>query len=256
MQLHQTDCALMSEFNISHIRNAAERIRAHIVRTPLLESAMLSERAGCRLFVKAEPLQRTGSFKFRGALNKLLSMDTRARTGGVVAFSAGNHGQAVAAAARTVDCPAVIVLPQTAPKIKVESCRWWGADIVMYDPNTEDRVEVARAIADARGMTIVSPFDDFDIMAGQGTCGLELCEQLQQIGALPHAILVNCSGGGLSSGITEAVKQAFPDVNVYVVEPEGYEKMARSLATGVPQKNSSVPRTILDRLGRSPVRFR
>ena len=236
----------MNDFNISHIRDAAERLREHLVPTPLLESAMLSERAGCRLFVKAEPLQRTGSFKYRGALNKLLSMEPAARTRGVVAFSAGNHGHAVAAAARAAGCPAVIVLPKGAPKIKVESCRWWGAEIVMYDPEKEDRVEVARAIAEPRGMTIVSPFDDYDIMAGQGTCGLELSDQLEKIRVKPDAVLINCSGGGLSSGVTEAVKHVFPDVEIYVVEPEGYEKMARSLATGMPQKNPSVARTILD----------
>lgn len=236
----------MTEFTIARIRDAAQQLRGRVVRTPLLESAMLSERAGCKLFVKAEPLQRTGSFKFRGALNKLLSMDTSARSGGVVAFSAGNHGQAVAAAARASGCPAVIVLPNGAPKIKVESCRWWGADVVMYDPHEQDRVEVARTVAETRGMTIVSPFDDYDIMAGQGTCGLELSEQLEELGVKLDAVLVNCSGGGLSSGVTEAVKHAFPEVDVYIVEPEGYEKMARSLATGVPQKNLSVPRTILD----------
>src|SRR5688572_30878828 len=235
----------MSEFDISCIRSAAERLRGRLIRTPLLESAMLSERAGCRLFVKAESLQHTGSFKFRGALNKLLSMEPGARTAGVVAFSAGNHGHAVAAAARAAGCPAVIVLPRSAPKIKVESCRWWGAEIVLYDPNNEDRAEIARTIAGTRGMTIVSPFDDLAIMAGQGTCGLELCEQLEEIGVRPDAVLVNCSGGGLSSGVTEAVKHAFPDVDVYIVEPAGYDKMARSLASGVPEKNLSVPLTIL-----------
>jgi len=236
----------MNTFGISHIRTAAERLRGHVVRTPLLESAMLNARAACRLLVKAEPLQRTGSFKFRGALNKLLSMDEATRRRGVVAFSAGNHGHAVAAAAHAVGCPAVIVLPDSAARIKVECCRWWGAEIVIYDPKKEDRAEVARAVAEPRGMTLVSPFDDLDVMAGQGTCGLEMCEQLNEINVRPDAVLVNCSGGGLSSGVTEAVKHSFPDVEVYIVEPVGYEKMARSLASGLPEKNSSVPQTILD----------
>lgn len=236
----------MNEFNISDIRRAADRLHGHIVRTPLLSSPMLDERAACRVFVKAEPLQRTGAFKFRGALNKLLSMDEATRSRGVVAFSAGNHGHAVAAAAHAVGCPAVIVLPNNAAKVKVENCRWWGAEIVIYDPEKEDRVEVSRALVESRGMTLISPFDDFDIMAGQGTCGLEMCEQLDELGVRPDAVLVNCSGGGLSAGVTEAVKHAFPQAEVFVVEPVGYEKMARSLVSGVPEKNASVPKTLLD----------
>jgi threonine dehydratase len=236
----------MSKFGISDIRSAAERLRGRVVRTPLLESPMLSEHAGCRLFVKAEPLQRTGAFKFRGALNKLLSMDEAARRRGVVTFSAGNHGHAVAAAAHALGCPAVIVLPDNAARIKVESCRRWGADIVVYDPESQDRVEVARSLAEPRGLTLVHPFDDVDVMAGQGTCGLEMCEQLNELGVCPDAVLASCSGGGLSSGIAEAAKHAFPEVDVYVVEPAGYEKMARSLVSGLAQKLSSVPRTLLD----------
>lgn len=207
---------------------------------------MLSERAGCRLFVKAEALQLTGSFKIRGALNKILSMDEAARGAGIVAFSAGNHGQGVAAAARTVGCPAVIVMPNTAPRIKMNNCRWWGAEVVTYDPQTEDRVEVAEGVAQLRGMTVVPPFDDYDIMAGQGTCGLEIVEQLNDLHVTPDMIVINCSGGGLASGVSEAVKDAFPDTKILIAEVLGYEKVARSLATGIPQSNPSVPKTVLD----------
>lgn len=240
------DEADMSEFNIQAIRQAASRLQGRVVRTPLLESPMLSERAGCRLFVKAEALQLTGSFKIRGALNMILSMNSTARQAGIVAFSAGNHGQGVAAAARAVHCPAVIVMPDTAPRIKVDNCRWWGAEVVSYDPQTEDRVEVAQRVARLRGMTVVPPFDDYDIMAGQGTCGLEIVEQLNDLHVTPDAIVINCSGGGLASGVSEAVKDAFPDARILIAEVLGYEKVARSLATGIPQSNPSVPNTLLD----------
>lgn len=236
----------MSEFNIEAIRQAAARLRGRVVRTPLLETPMLSERAGCRLFVKAEPLQLTGSFKIRGALNKILSMDESARRAGIVAFSAGNHGQGVAAAARAVNCPSVIVMPSTAPRVKVENCRWWGAEVVTYDPQTEDRVEVAQRVAQTRGMTVVPPFDDYDIMAGQGTCGLEIVEQLNELHVAPDAIVINCSGGGLASGVSEAIKDAYPATEILIAEVLGYEKVARSLATGIPQSNPSVPKTVLD----------
>lgn len=237
---------MTSEFGISSIHRAAERLAGRIVRTPLLHSAMLDEAAGCRVFVKAEPLQKTGAFKFRGALNKLLSLDPGALARGVVTFSAGNHGQAVAAAAREVGCPAVIVLPRTAPRIKIESCRWWGAEIVLYDPETQDREEVSRRIAEPRGMVTVPPFDDLHIIAGQGTVGLETTEQLRVTGVQPDAFLVCCSGGGLSSGAITAVKHAFPGTECYIVEPVGLEKMARSIATGIPQRRPAGPPTIMD----------
>jgi threonine dehydratase len=236
----------MNEFNIEAIRSAAQRINGRVVRTPLLVSPMLDERAGYNLYVKAESLQLTGSFKLRGALNKILSMDEAERRAGFVAFSAGNHGQGVAAASRLVGAPAVIVMPNTAPKVKVENCRWWGAEVVMYDPQVEDRVQVARRVAEPRGMTVIPPFDDYDIIAGQGTCGLEIVEQLKERGVKPDAVVINCSGGGLAAGVTEAVKAEFPEVDILISEVHGFEKMARSLETGIAQSNPSVPKTILD----------
>jgi len=217
-----------------------------VVRTPLLDSPMLDQLAGCRVHVKAESLQRTGAFKFRGALNKLLAMDEAARRGGVVTFSAGNHGHALAAAAHAVGCPAVIVLPNNAATIKVDNCRWWGAEIIVYDPLTQDRAEIADRIVQQRGMTFVPPFDDLDIMAGQGTCGLEMCEQFEELGVQPDAVLLNTSGGGLASGVAEAVKNAFPHAQVYVVEPAGLDKMARSLDSGKPESNLPGQLTLLD----------
>lgn len=236
----------MKQFDIAAIRAAAERLSGYIIRTPIIESPMLDEACGCNVYVKAEPLQRTGSFKIRGALNKMLSLNAEELSRGVITFSAGNHGQGVAAGAKFIGCPAVIVLPKTAAEIKIESCRWWGAEIVLYDPQTEDREIVTRHIMKERGLTFISPFDDYDVMAGQGTAGLEICEQLEARGVVPDAILVNCSGGGLSSGVITAVKAVWPNVRAYIVEPAGYEKMALSLVSGVPEKNSSVPKTVMD----------
>jgi threonine dehydratase len=158
----------------------------------------------------------------------------------------GNHGHAVAAAASAVGSKAVIVLPNTAPKIKVENCRWWNAEVVFYDPQREDRAEAGRALVEERGMTLVPPFDDYEIMAGQGTCGVEICEQLNDIGVVPDFVLMNCSGGGLSSGVAEAMKSVFPAIQRYVVEPAAYNKMARALASGVPEKNAPAQKSILE----------
>jgi threonine dehydratase len=238
----------MSAIDISTIRRAAERLAGRIVRTPLLNSAMLDELGGARVFVKAEPLQKTGSFKIRGALNKILATPEARRKNGFVAFSSGNHGQAVAAGAKMVGAPAVIVMPKDAPAIKIESCRWWGAEIVLFDRVTEDREAIGRRIETERGMTLVPPFDDPDVMSGQGSMGIEIVEQLREAGAVPQALLVNCSGGGLASGVTTAVKHAFPDTQCYTVEPAGFDKMARSLASGTPQRNERLSGSIMDAL--------
>lgn len=240
--------ATTETFSYRNILQASERLRGRIVRTPILSSPMLNQAAGCRVIVKAESLQRTGAFKYRGALNKLLSLPAEARARGVLAFSTGNHGHAVAAAAAGVGCPAVIVLPRNAAEIKIANCRWWGAEIVLYDPATEDREEVGRRIAEPRGMTVVPPFDDFDIIAGQGTAGLELVEQLTEEDITPDAYLAPCSGGGLVSGTIAALKHAHPDLPCYFVEPAGLEKMAPSMLTGKPERRPGSGSTLMDGL--------
>ena len=233
-------------FSIEHIRQAADRITEYVVRTPLLSSPMLDKAADARVWVKMEALQLTGSFKIRGALNKVLGLSEESRKNGIAAYSAGNHASAVAAAASIVGCPAVIVVPNNAPRIKVENCRWWGAEVVFYDPAAEDRAEITQALADQRGMTVISPFDDHAIMAGAGTTGLEMAEQLIAAGQKPDAVVINCSGGGLASGVIEAMGHFFPEIEKYIVEPQGYDKMARSLATGEVRHNPAVRHTIMD----------
>jgi threonine dehydratase len=212
--------------------DAARRIAGHAVATPLIESPVLNERTGARILVKAEMLQRTGAFKFRGAWNRISRLDDDQRRVGVVTFSSGNHGQAVAAAARLGGTRATVVMPKTAPAIKIDSTRRHGAEIVLYDPATESREAIAEAIARRTGALLVPPFDDPRIIAGQGTVGLEIAAQAEAIGARVDVALVPCSGGGLVAGTAIALTERFPEAEIYVVEPEGFDKTARSLASG------------------------
>ncbi len=211
---------------------AAERIAACAVRTPLVESPTLSARTGGRVFLKLELLQRTGSFKFRGALNRLALIPENARAGGVVAFSSGNHAQGVAAAAGLLGMTAMIVMPADAPRAKIEGTRALGAEVVLYDRQREDREAIAGRICAERGATLVRPFDDPGIIAGQGTVGLEIAEDAGRFGVTLDAVLAPCSGGGLVSGIALAIRGSGLAARVHSVEPENFDGMRRSLAAG------------------------
>lgn len=202
---------------------AAKRIAGHVVATPLLPL----EWRGARLWVKAECLQEGGSFKLRGATNRLLLLDESERPRGVVAFSSGNHGQGVAIAARRLGIPATIVMPSDAPAVKRDATLAAGAEIVAYDRATESREEIAARLAEARGAALVPSFDDVDVIEGQGSVGVEIAAQL---GGAPDRVLVPCGGGGLSAGIALAL----PESRVVTVEPEGWDDMARSLEAGEP----------------------
>jgi threonine dehydratase len=217
---------------IDDIRDAAIRLRGKAYRTPLLESPQLNAILGGRLLVKAECLQRTGSFKFRGAYNAISRLDASARRAGVVAFSSGNHAQGVAAAAQILGVPATIVMPSDAPAIKVANTRGYGAEVVLYDRYKEDREAIAARLAAERGLATIRPFDDAHVMAGQGTTGLEIVEQAAEAETKLDAVLAASSGGGLIAGIGIAVKDASPATEIYCVEPEGYDDHARSLAAG------------------------
>jgi threonine dehydratase len=203
-----------------------------VVGTPLLESEALNRLAGTRVLCKAECLQHSGSFKIRGALNRLLQLGAAERAAGVVAFSSGNHAQAVALAAHWLDVPATIVMPADAPQIKLESTRAWGADVVLYDRAREDREAIAHRLAAERGAALVPPFDHPHVIAGQGTAGLELAEAARERHADVEAVYVPCSGGGLVAGCALAIKAVFPACAVYAVEPRGFDDTARSLAAG------------------------
>lgn len=234
--------------SLTEIEAAAGRLAGKAVITPLLESPALNARLGGRILIKPETLQRTGSFKFRGAYNRLSQLDEVQRKGGVVAYSSGNHAQGVAAAAELLGLPATIVMPSDAPEIKLANTRGYGAEVVTYARGREDRKAIAEAIATERGATIVPPYDDPDIIAGQGTTGLEICRQAEALGAGLDAVLVCCGGGGLTAGISTAVTALSPATEVYTVEPEGWDDTARSLASGGRLGNEAPPSSLCDAL--------
>src|SRR5215470_56184 len=205
---------------------AAKRLAGVALRTPLISSPVLDAAVGARVFLKAETLQRTGSFKFRGAYNKISSIPKERRGGGVVAYSSGNHAQGVAAAAGLLSMPAVIVMPSDAPRPKRERTAALGAEIVLYDRDKEDRAAIARRIANERGAVLVPPFDDPQIIAGQGTAGREVVEDLASLGLVPDVVVVGASGGGLAAGIALAVKARVPQAKLLTAEPEGFDDTA------------------------------
>jgi threonine dehydratase len=227
---------------------AAQRLAGVALRTPLVTSPVLDALTGARVFLKAEILQRTGSFKFRGAYNKLAAIPEDQRAGGVVAFSSGNHAQGVAAAARLLGMPAVIVMPSDAPRPKRERTAALGAEVVLYDRAREDRQAIATAIADARDAALVPPYDDPLVIAGQGTTGCEIVEDLAALGLKPDVVAVTASGGGLTAGIALAVKARVPQASLFTTEPEGFDDHARSFRSGQREKNAALTGTICDAL--------
>ena len=233
---------------LSDIEAAAARIRAHVRRTPLIEVAVLSQLTGGRVFIKAEPLQRTGSFKFRGAMNAALQLDEAARQRGIIAYSSGNHAQAVAAAARVVGSSATIVMPADAPEIKMRLTRAQGAEIVTYDRFNEDREAIGEALSAERGLSLIKPYDDARVIAGQGTCGLEIAEQAEELEIEPDAVLVCCGGGGLTAGVALAMTGRRPGTAIYSVEPEAFDDTRRSLISGKREQVPDGARSICDAL--------
>ncbi|MBL8905440.1 MAG: threonine/serine dehydratase [Rhizobiales bacterium] len=230
------------------IEAAAARLKGLAAHTPLLENAALNELAGGRVLLKAETLQRTGSFKFRGAWNCIAQLPPEQVKGGVVAYSSGNHAQGVAAAARLRGMPALIVMPCDTPLIKQERTKSFGAEVVLYDRATEDREAIARRIADERGAVIVPPFEHPHIIAGQGTVGLELAAQAREAGAALDTVLCGASGGGLIAGIALALEKLSPATRITVVEPEGFDDHRRSLISGQREKNERAAGSICDAL--------
>jgi threonine dehydratase len=230
------------------VEAAARRLAGKAVVTPLLPVPALEAELGARVFVKPEVLQRTGSFKFRGAYNKLAQLSAEERKRGVVAFSSGNHAQGVAAAAQLFDAPAVIVMPSDAPDIKVANTRGYGAEVVLYDRDREDREAIARGFTQSRGMTLVPPFDDPAIIAGQGTVGLEIARQAETAGAKLDLALTCCGGGGLTAGTALALKTLSPATQIHAVEPAGFDDTGRSLRAGERLANVPGPKSFCDAL--------
>jgi threonine dehydratase len=232
----------------AHIEAAAGRLRGIAVKTPLLAFPALDRKLGGRVFLKPETLQIAGSFKFRGAYNRLSQLDAAARRAGVVAWSSGNHAQGVAAAAAMLGMAATIVMPADAPAIKAARTREMGAEIIFYDRLTESREKIATALARARGAVLLPSYDDPDVIAGQGTVGLELAEQAAAAGVTFDSALVCCGGGGLIAGVAIALAHTMPSANVFAVEPTGFDDTARSLVSGKRETVDPEARSICDAL--------
>jgi threonine dehydratase len=233
---------------LADIEAAAQRLSGVAVETPLVESPALNARLGARVLIKPETLQRVGAFKFRGAYNRLVQLDAEQRRRGVVAFSSGNHAQGVALAAQIIGMPAVIVMPADAPQVKVDATLGYGAEVVRYDRLTEDREAISRAIAEDRGAVIVPAFDDADIIAGQGTVGLELARQAEARGADLELALAPVGGGGLLAGVSLALAARWPEVGLWGVEPAAFDDLATSLAAGVRTAVQPACRSLCDAL--------
>ncbi len=227
---------------------AAERLAGHATLTPVLENATLNEATGARVLLKPECLQRSGSFKFRGAFNRLSKLDAGERAAGVVAYSSGNHAQGVAAAAQLLGVAATIVMPHDAPRIKLDNTLAYGAEVIGFDRLSESREEIAARVAAERGAVLVPSYDDVDIIAGQGTCGLELARQATELGVTLDVLLVCCGGGGLIAGIATAFAEESPATAIYSVEPAAFDDTARSLAAGRRLENPADARSICDAL--------
>lgn len=229
------------------IIKAKERANGAVRKTPLLESPLLNELTNRRVLIKAECLQHTGSFKYRGATSAVTAMSDEQKAAGVLAFSSGNHAQGIALAAKRAGIKSVVVMPNDAPELKIENTKRYGAEVILYDrPGGENREEIGRHLADKRGLHLIKPYDNPYVIAGQGTCGLELAEQAQSIGIDKADVLVCCGGGGLSSGIAISLEADAPKMTVRPVEPEHYDDVIRSQISGQREQVTTQKTSICD----------
>ena len=228
------------------ITRAAKRLEGKVVKTPLLESQYINEKLNTKIFIKAENLQTIGAFKFRGAMNTILQLDEKIKE--VVAWSSGNHAQAVAAASNITGRNATIVMPSDAPQAKLEGTDFWGASIVKYNRNTESREDIGKSIAQKKNATIIPPFDDVDVINGQGTAGFECIAQLKEKNIIPDIVLCCCGGGGLIAGVGTAIKEKFKNTKIYSVEPENFDDTQKSLKAKQIISNSMTHKSICDAL--------
>ena len=231
---------------IDEIFEADKRIKKKKRTTPILNSPFLDEIADRQIFIKAECLQHTGSFKFRGAYSAISSMPIEKRKKGVIAYSSGNHAQGVAFAAKIHKIPATIIMPEDAPEIKINNTRDLGAEVILYDRLSENREKIGQRISEERLLSLIPPYDHNDVIAGQGTIGLEIAVQAEQIGLGKADVLVCCGGGGLTSGIAVALSTLMPDFVTRPVEPEGFDDVVRSLKTGERQTNKQTSGGLCD----------
>ena len=232
--------------NYADIEKAERLLSINSIKTPLLESPLLNEALGGRILIKPECLQRTGSFKFRGAFNKISNIERSNLKNGVVAYSSGNHAQGVAHAAQLFDIPATIIMPSAAPAIKKQKTKEYGATVIEYDIQTESREKLGVAISEETGAVLVRPYDDPYVIAGQGTAGIEICQDLNDLKVKPDQLLSPCGGGGLIAGISLATHHYFPNCKIYPCEPEGFDDTLRSLESGARVSNNPGKSSICD----------
>lgn len=232
------------QIDIATIEAAANRIRPHIFKTPLLESPRLNDFLGFRLLIKAEALQHTGSFKLRGATNAVWSLGDEVRH--VVAFSSGNHAQGVARAVTTRGINATIIMPADTPATKIEGTKAYGAEVVTYDRYSESREDIGDALSQKLNADLIKPYDDVRVIAGQGTVGMEIAHQAATMGIVPDALLCCCGGGGLIAGTSIALHAHFPDTKIWCAEPEFYDDTKRSLESGELQRAQTEKTSICD----------
>ncbi len=232
--------------NIEMINDAQQRLTGHVRVTPLLTSPFIDKIAGRRVFLKAEALQHTGSFKFRGGWSAVSTLSAAERQAGVIAYSSGNHAQGVAAAARAFETRAVIVMPKDAPQLKIDNTRALGAEVVLYDRVHENREEIGQKLAKDEGLTLIRPYDQPQVIAGQGTCGLEIAQQAADQGVNARDVLVCCGGGGLTSGVALALEENAPHLRARPVEPVGFDDVSRSLASGEICSNDALTGSLCD----------
>lgn len=232
--------------SLALIDAAAGRLQGHARRTPLLNAPLLDRIAGRQVFVKAECLQWTGSFKFRGGWSAVSALTPEQRARGVIAFSSGNHAQGVALAAARHNAPCVIVMPADAPAVKIDNTRAYGAEVILYDRATEDRDAIGARLSATRGLTLIRPYDDPQVIAGQATTGLEIAGQAAEAGIAAADVITCCGGGGLTAGIALALEAKAPSLRVRPAEPEGFDDTARSLVSGQRERNAALSGSICD----------
>ena len=238
----------MSKFDFNEINKAYTLISSYLIKTPLVSSDYINKVTGAKLYFKLENFQLTGSFKFRGATHKISKLSDLEKKGGIIAYSSGNHAQAVAYAAMQRNINVKIVMPATAPKIKIDNTKKYGAEIILYNPLKETREKLAEEIALKENRKIIKPYDDFDIIAGQGTAAKEIVDDLNQFKIIPDLYICCCGGGGLTAGTTTYLKSIYPNISAFCVEPEDFDDTKKSLETGKRKRNLENSHSICDAL--------
>lgn len=238
----------MSNFNYLNIEEAYKRIQSEILKTPLVVSEYFNQLTKANIYFKLENLQWTGSFKIRGAMNKIMQLNADQRKAGIVAYSSGNHAQAVAFASKINDISAIIIMPKNAPIIKINNTKKYGAEVILYDPLLDSREEIAQKISKDQGRTLIKPYEDLEIIAGQGTCGKEIADEMSALNVSPDIYLCCCGGGGLIAGTSTYLKYRFPNIECYSVEPNEFNDTQISLKNNIITSNNKSSKSICDAL--------